>query len=113
MTAPPTRLVDQFTGQVANAVFFQALSEADEYVREVAAARELQVRVQELEGDLAAERERTQALREAFTAAVGEYSCPCGGVYEFDEDSSLEDYAALNRWLGLHMSDEHNARGVK
>lgn len=113
MTAPLARRVDALTGQVANAVFFQALSEADEHVREVDRARELACRVQELEGDLAAERERLEVLREAFTAAVGEYSCWCGGVYEFDEDSTVEEYAGLNRWLGLHMSDEHNARGMK
>ena len=44
-----------------------------------------------------------ETLPEAFTAAVGGRDCPCGAVFEFTADSSLEDYAALNRWLGQHL----------
>jgi predicted nucleic acid-binding Zn-ribbon protein len=39
----------------------------------------------------------------AFEAAAGSYDCPCGSTFDFEpEFASLEDYAALNRWLGTH-----------
>ncbi|ORA40933.1 hypothetical protein BST20_01940 [Mycobacterium branderi] len=47
-------------------------------------------------------RAENDSVREAFAAAVGYYSCPCGAQFEFAEDSTLEEYAALNRWLGRH-----------
>lgn len=50
--------------------------------------------------ELIAERD---TLRAAFAAAVGFYDCPCGSGFEFGVDSTLEDYAALNRWLGAHV----------
>lgn len=42
------------------------------------------------------------ALQAAFITAVGVFTCPCGEQTEFTETSTLEDYAALNRWLGHH-----------
>lgn len=41
--------------------------------------------------------------RAELTAAVGFYNCPCGSTFEFAEDSTLQDYGALNRWLGRHV----------
>jgi hypothetical protein len=85
--APGFRAVDALTGQLAArpSKFFAALTEADTFCGE----RDLN--------------------KLAFAAAVGEYSCLCGSAFEFDVDSTLEEYAALNRWLGLHCSDDHNA----
>lgn len=62
-----------------SAGFFQALSAADE--------------------DVAA----LEDLRAQIAAAAGFYDCPCGAGFELGEDASLEDYAALNRWLGEHV----------
>lgn len=42
------------------------------------------------------------ALYASFKQAVGEYDCPCGSRFEFGTYDSVEDYAALNRWLGRH-----------
>jgi hypothetical protein len=42
-------------------------------------------------------------LAETIAAAVGHYSCPCGSQFELDAAAELEDYAALNRWLGRHF----------
>ncbi|MGB0972377.1 MAG: hypothetical protein ACPGVG_15670, partial [Mycobacterium sp.] len=42
-------------------------------------------------------------IREAMAAAVGFYDCPCGAEFELNEFSSIEDYAGLNRWLGVHF----------
>lgn len=50
--------------------------------------------------ELLAERD---TIQQAFAAAVGFYDCPCGSAFEFIEDSTLEDYASLNRWLGAHV----------
>lgn len=63
-----------------SANFFQALSAADE--------------------DVAA----LEDLRAQIASAVGFYTCPCGSEFELGEDASLEDYAALNRWLGRHVN---------
>jgi len=46
--APPIRRVNMLTGEVANERFFQALSEADHYCRELDTLRELQTRNDEL-----------------------------------------------------------------
>lgn len=48
MSAPHTRRVNALTGEVADSGFFKALSEADEFVREIDTVRELQTRVDEL-----------------------------------------------------------------
>lgn len=58
--------------------------------------------------DLCAERDRLavdhQLVQDAMSAAVGCYDClACGSSYEFAEDSTLEEYAGLNRWLGRHF----------
>lgn len=38
-----------------------------------------------------------------FEAAVGFYNCRCGvEPFEFTEHATIEDYAALNRWVGHH-----------
>jgi hypothetical protein len=62
MSAPLARIVDQYSGRKATQ-FFKALSEADEFVKEVADMErlrdenaELHIRVQELETELAAVR---------------------------------------------------------
>lgn len=47
----------------------------------------------------------SDAVQATFAAAVGFYDCPCGSEYELGEDATLEDYAALNRWLGRHYGD--------
>ena len=44
-----------------------------------------------------------EELRAHMGTAVGVYDCPCGSVFEFWEAASIEDYAALNRWLGMHF----------
>lgn len=82
-TAPDFRSVCQHTGDVAGRPpkLFTALSEADAFC---------------------AERTELETMRRAFAAAVGFYSCPCGSAFEFSAGSTLEDYAALNRWLGQH-----------
>jgi len=41
---------------------------------------------------------------EVFAAAVGFYDCLCGSTTTFDDTDGLEEYAALNRWLGRHES---------
>lgn len=68
MTAPIARRVDMLSGEVAPTKYFQALSEADDFVREMDGLRELQTRVQELE----AERDdwQTAAAAMKFTVAV-------------------------------------------
>lgn len=43
-----------------------------------------------------------QLQAEAFAAAVGEHTCVCGSGIYFTPDSTLDDYAELNRWLGHH-----------
>ena len=51
-----------------------------------------------------------QHIRETIEAAAGTYDCPepCDGYFELFEDSSIEDYAALNRWLGHHGRCGHD-----
>lgn len=43
-----------------------------------------------------------ELLRQALAAAVGLHACECGESFDFPADASLNDYAALNRWLGYH-----------
>lgn len=44
-----------------------------------------------------------QAIRETIAAAAGTYDCPHDdGYFELFEGDSIEDYAALNRFLGHH-----------
>lgn len=43
-----------------------------------------------------------ELLRQALTAAVGIHGCNCGQSFEFPADATLNDYAALNRWVGYH-----------
>jgi len=80
MSAPSARIVDALTGARASTEFFRALDDATRQAAETALAREM------------------------FAAAAGHYSCPCGSSYEFCDDSTLEEYAGLNRWLGRHES---------
>lgn len=56
----------------------------------------------EFAADLARARADKEDLHTQLAAAVGFYDCPCGGAFELTHDSGLEDYAALNRWLGHH-----------
>jgi hypothetical protein len=81
MTAPVFRSVCQLTGEKAESPVLKILDSA---------------------AKIAAQATTAELARAAFDAAVGFYSCPCGGAFEFDPDSTLEDYAALNRWLGHH-----------
>lgn len=62
MTRPDFRAVDALTGAKAPAVFFQALSEADEFCSESNRTAELEVRVMELE-------QENRELRELLSAA--------------------------------------------
>lgn len=94
--APLARTVDALTGARTPEKFFESLSEADNFCAELDGLRETQTRLAELEAENA-------ATREAFAAAVGDYSCPCGSEFWFENDSGLEEYAALNRWLGRHV----------
>jgi len=80
MSAPSARIVDALTGAKAPTEFFKALDDATRQAAETALAREV------------------------FAAAAGDYSCPCGSSYEFDQDSTLEEFAGLQRWLGRHES---------
>lgn len=59
-----------------------------------------------VDGQTARLKSQAVAVEETLAAAVGYYSCPCGIDFEFDEHSTLEDYAALNRWLGAHFGHE-------
>lgn len=59
---------------------------------------------QGLATDWAAANNDLAGLRDALTAAVGVYDCPCGEAWEFDESFGIEDFAALNTWLGRHNS---------
>ena len=45
-----------------------------------------------------------QVIQDTLTAAavIGEYTCVCGSGLMFTKDSTIEDYAHLNRWLGHH-----------
>ncbi len=52
-----------------------------------------------------------ETMRDDMARAVGYYDCPCGSEIEFDEDGTLEDYAALNRWLGEHFAADHGVSG--
>lgn len=84
MIAPKIRTVDALTGERAGVPsgFFRALSEADNFCRENADADQ---------------------YRQALAAAVGFYCCgDCLMSFRFHEGATLEDYAALNRWLGRH-----------
>lgn len=38
----------------------------------------------------------------AFARSVGTYPCTCGKAFEFPADGGIDDFAALNRWLGVH-----------
>jgi len=78
MSAPSARIVNALTGAKAPTEFFKALDDATRQAAESALTRGV------------------------FAAAVGDYSCPCGSTYEFADDSTLEEYAGLNRWLGRH-----------
>lgn len=50
-SAPRARLVDALSGEKAPDRFFKALSEADNFVREIDSLRELQCRIAELEAE--------------------------------------------------------------
>lgn len=48
-----------------------------------------------------------ELLRQALAAAAGLHACHCGQSFEFPtDDATLNDYAALNRWLGYHSRCE-------
>lgn len=73
--------------------FFKAMSEANNQIDEFDG---LHRRVNELESAAA-------VAAEMFAAAIGFYACgDCLASFEFTEDSGLDEYAALNRWLGHH-----------
>ncbi|MGA5542728.1 hypothetical protein ACPCIR_12825 [Mycobacterium sp. NPDC051198] len=79
MTAPVFRSIDQLTGDKARpSVFFAALEEAGQRATDV------------------------ELVRDAFARAVARYTCPCGDSFEFPDTGGIDDYAALNRWLGHH-----------
>lgn len=67
---PPIRVVDQFTGRVAP--YFAALSEADEFVREVTTLRARTARLDELEEELAEAEATIATLRLALAKAEQE-----------------------------------------
>lgn len=52
--------------------------------------------------DWASANNELAALKDALAAAVGIYDCACGSAWEFADGFGIEDYAALNRWLGRH-----------
>jgi hypothetical protein len=84
VSAPRARIVDALSGDIAPlpSGFFRALSEADNFCRDNADAEQ---------------------YRQALAAAVGFYCCgDCLTSFQFHEGATLEDYAALNRWLGRH-----------
>lgn len=80
MTAPTFRSIDQLTGDKARppTVFFEALDEAGRRATDA------------------------ELVRDAFARAIGQYDCPCGESFEFPAAGGIDDYAALNRWLGYH-----------
>jgi hypothetical protein len=89
MTAPKYRAVDQQTGTVGPL--------ADDLIEEMAGAQDKALReVVEL-------RAETAVADATFAAAVGFYDCPCGSEFEFFADNGLEEWGALNRWLGEHV----------
>lgn len=70
---PPIRVVDQFTGRVAPPEkYFAALSEADEFVREVTTLRARTARLDELEEELAEAEATIATLRLALAKAEQE-----------------------------------------
>lgn len=79
-SAPKVRTVCQLTGEKAGkpSVFFQALNEANRRVLDAA------------------------IIADTFARAVGNYQCSCGESFEFVDGMGIDDYAALNRWLGHH-----------
>lgn len=119
MTAPSFRSVCQLSGDKAEpnadtGAFFRALSEADGFVARLDNADQLDAENHALRAELTvadAEIDRlTDITTQAFAAAVGHYTCPCGSSHEFTADGTLEDYAGLQRWLGRHVgNDEHDA----
>ncbi|MCP3811814.1 hypothetical protein NLX62_05650 [Mycobacteriaceae bacterium Msp059] len=77
--APVFRRIEQFTGNDSRAsVFFDALNEAGRRATDA------------------------ELVRDAFARAVGVHRCGCGEQFEFTAESTIDDYAALNRWLGHH-----------
>lgn len=77
--APAFRSIDQLSGDNARpSAFFSALDEATRQAID------------------------TELVRDAFARAVGRHACRCGESFEFPEDGGIDDYAALNRWLGHH-----------
>ncbi|OBF29811.1 hypothetical protein [Mycolicibacterium conceptionense] len=79
MTAPAFRSIDQLTGTNARpSAFFEALDEAGRRATDA------------------------ELVRDAFARSVGFYICPCGDGFDFPATGGIDDYAALNRWLGHH-----------
>lgn len=77
LVAPAARRVDMLSGDVAPTKYFQALSEADQFVREVDTLRESQTRNQELEAEnadlrrqLGQRNETIEALRRSRSQAM-------------------------------------------
>jgi hypothetical protein len=82
--------------------------DVDDTVSEVTVLRRDNARLrrenQGLATDWADSNNELAGLRDALTAAVGVYDCPCGSMWEFADGLGIEDYAALHRWLGRHNS---------
>lgn len=57
---------------------------------------------QAAESELVRLRAEHTTLTEVFKAAQGWYACHCGAGFLFNVGDTIEDYAALNRWLGAH-----------
>jgi chromosome segregation ATPase len=70
-SAPLVRTVDALTGQVAPTKYFQALSEADDYCKELDGLRELQTRLAEVESENTDLSERLLDLQEAHATTLG------------------------------------------
>lgn len=68
--APNVRLVNALTGQKAPDKFMAALSEADDFVREIDTVRELQCRIDELTAERNDLAERLRDLSETHQATL-------------------------------------------
>lgn len=86
-SAPMHREIDQLTGRRSPSKFFQAL--------DAATRREADAKARDVE--LATFNEAIE-----WAADNGPYACLCGEVFDFPAEAGIDDYAALNRWLGRH-----------
>ena len=85
--APMHREIDQLTGARRPSAFFRALDATDTKIAEA----------QRQAVELATFNEALE-----WAAESAPYRCQCGESFDYPDEAGIEDYAALNRWLGRH-----------